>query len=236
MLCSSLSDWNYFWYKYCNLTFLAICCSQFPLLIILASSWFQKKKIAMLMSLQNKKIIINTWIYSLSSDPHITRFTAVVAKKFRVNLCFGRSNTACRQQMTTEKLQFPSTLINFSTIYFQLVLYFNWIIISNQVKYYLSINRENFLQIQYGFYRHALQIRYLLMIACYWKNMYLERDRLGHHDESSLNLCYCMKSFMEVCLFVFLRGGTEIVNAQSSDKDWYLTSRNKYTDINACYL
>ena len=215
MLCSSLSDWNYFWYKYCNLTFLAICCSQFPLLIILASSWFQKKKIAMLMSLQNKKIII---------------------KKFRVNLCFGRSNTACRQQMTTEKLQFPSTLINFSTIYFQLVLYFNWIIISNQVKYYLSINRENFLQIQYGFYRHALQIRYLLMIACYWKNMYLERDRLGHHDESSLNLCYCMKSFMEVCLFVFLRGGTEIVNAQSSDKDWYLTSRNKYTDINACYL
>ena len=38
---------------------------------------------------------------------------------------------------------------------FKLVLYFNWIIISNQAKYYLPINRENFLQIQYGFYRHA---------------------------------------------------------------------------------
>ena len=171
-------------------------------MIFLASSWFQKTKIAMLTCLQNKKKIISTWIYNLSSDPHITRFTAVVAKKSRVNLCFGGANTACRRQMTTGKLQFPSTLINFSITYFQVVLYFNWIIISNQAKYYLPINRENFLQIQYGFYRHALQIRYLPMIACYWKSMYLERDRLEHHDESSWNLCYCMKSFIKVCLFV----------------------------------
>ena len=52
---SILLDWNYFWYKYCNLPFLAICCSQFPLLIFLASSWFQKSKIAPQMSLLNKK-------------------------------------------------------------------------------------------------------------------------------------------------------------------------------------
>ena len=44
----------------------------------------------------------------------------------------------------------------------KLVLYFNLNIISNQIKYYLAINRRNFLQIQYGFYRHALQIQYQL--------------------------------------------------------------------------
>ena len=57
---SILLDWNYFWYNYCNLPFLAICCSQFPLLIFLASSWFQKSKIAPQMSLLNKKKMINS--------------------------------------------------------------------------------------------------------------------------------------------------------------------------------
>ena len=42
MLCSLLNDWNYFWNKYCNLPFLAICRSLLPLLIFLASSWYQK--------------------------------------------------------------------------------------------------------------------------------------------------------------------------------------------------
>ena len=34
---------------------------------------------------------------------------------------------------------------------FKLVLYFNSVIISNQIKYYLARNRDNFLQIEYGF-------------------------------------------------------------------------------------
>ena len=38
MLFSLLNDWNYFWNKYCNLPFLAICRSLLPLLIFLASS------------------------------------------------------------------------------------------------------------------------------------------------------------------------------------------------------
>ena len=46
---------------------------------------------------------------------------------------------------------------------FKLVLYYNWIIISNQIKNYLPIKRANFLLIQYGFYRHALQIHYQLL-------------------------------------------------------------------------
>ena len=51
-----LSYRTYFWNKCCNLLFLAICRSQFPLLIFLASSWFQKAKATLRMSLQNKKI------------------------------------------------------------------------------------------------------------------------------------------------------------------------------------
>ena len=43
---------------------------------------------------------------------------------------------------------------------FKLVLYFSSIIFSNQMKYYLVINRGNLLQIQYGFYRLALQIQF----------------------------------------------------------------------------
>ena len=35
-------------------------------------------------------------------------------------------------------------------------------IISDQIRYYLAINRGNFLQIQYDFYRHVLQIHYQL--------------------------------------------------------------------------
>ena len=50
---------------------------------------------------------------------------------------------------------------------FKLVLYFNWIIISDQTKDYLPINRDKFLQIQYGFYRYALQIHYQLWWARY---------------------------------------------------------------------
>ena len=45
---------------------------------------------------------------------------------------------------------------------FKLIFYFNSSIISNQIKYYLAINTENFLQVQYGFYRQTLPIHYQL--------------------------------------------------------------------------
>ena len=60
-VCSLLSNWKYFKNKYCNLPFLAICRSQFPLLIFLASSWFQRAKIALQMRMRNKK----TWLIIL---------------------------------------------------------------------------------------------------------------------------------------------------------------------------
>ena len=57
MLCSLLNDWNCFWDKYCNLPFLAIWRPLLSLLIFFASSWYQKAKIGLRMSLQNKKMI-----------------------------------------------------------------------------------------------------------------------------------------------------------------------------------
>ena len=57
MLCSLLNDWNCFWNKYCDLPFLAICYFLLPLLIFLASSSYQKAKIGLRMSWQNKKMI-----------------------------------------------------------------------------------------------------------------------------------------------------------------------------------
>ena len=55
--CSLLNDWNYFWNKYRNFSIIAICRSQFPLLIFLASPWYQKAKIALRISWRNKKMI-----------------------------------------------------------------------------------------------------------------------------------------------------------------------------------
>ena len=58
VLCSLLNDWNYFWNKYCNLPFLAICFSLLPFSIFLASSWYQKAKTGLRISLRNKKWLI----------------------------------------------------------------------------------------------------------------------------------------------------------------------------------
>ena len=57
MLCSLLNDWNYFLNKYCNLLFPAICRSLLALFIFFASSWYQKAKIGLRLSLGNKKMI-----------------------------------------------------------------------------------------------------------------------------------------------------------------------------------
>ena len=47
-------------------------------------------------------------------------------------------------------------------------------------------------------------------------------------------LLLCEK--FHVSLFFSLTGRTETVNAQGSDKDWYLASWNKYPDTNLCHL
>ena len=57
VLRSLLNDWHFFRYKNCNLPFLAIFRSQYPLLIFFTSSWYQKAKITLRTSLRNKEIL-----------------------------------------------------------------------------------------------------------------------------------------------------------------------------------
>ena len=118
---------------------------------------------------------------------------------------------------------FTSTLINFS------------IIISNQTKHYLPINRDNFPQIQYGFYGHALQFRYLLWLLVIERASTKNSRRLNGAGTWLLGASWW--KFIEalllyeivhvICLFLT---GTNIVNAQDSHEGWYLTSWIKYTD------
>ena len=64
----------------------------------------------------------------------------------------------------------------------------------------------------------------LLKRACTRNSRKLMAETWLFAHKSSWKLCYGMT------------GETEIVNAQGSDKDWYLTSWNKYTDTKSCHL
>ena len=46
-----------------------------------------------------------------------------------------------------------------------IVLYIDTTAISNQIKYYLTTNRRNFLELQYGFYRYALLVDLLWLVV-----------------------------------------------------------------------
>ena len=86
VLRSLQNDWNYFWNKYCNLPFLAICRSLLPLLIFLASSWYQKAKIGLRMSLQNKKMI-NYHIKNFIKQPVIKQGPTFLSLSFLIDCC-----------------------------------------------------------------------------------------------------------------------------------------------------
>ena len=142
-------------------------------------------------------------------------------------------NTACRQQMTTEKL-FHKALINFSIIYLQIGNIF-------QLNY---IERISCRYSIYGFY--TIWLVYMVcfteslssIIACYWKSMYQELKEVNSWNVTDWsNMMKVHESFeiVHVSLTFFsLTGVTEIVNAQGSL--WYLTSWNKYTDTKSCHL
>ena len=82
-------------------------------------------------------------------------------ENFKKIFVLKQANTACRQQMTTAKLPHKH-LKKLSIVHFQIGVVF-------QLKYYQQPNQvplrnkeRNFLQIRYGFYRHALKIHYQL--------------------------------------------------------------------------
>ena len=57
VLCSLLNNRNCSWNEYCNLPFVAICRTQFPLLTSFASSWIEKRKLHCEWACEIKKTI-----------------------------------------------------------------------------------------------------------------------------------------------------------------------------------
>ena len=94
-------------------------------------------------------------------------------------------------------------------------LYLDTTAISNQIKYYLTTNGGNFLEMQYGFYRYALHICYGLLLKEHLVRTQerLERDGLEDHCERSLKLC----DWSSIQLTLFLLTGVRIVNVQGCD-------------------
>ena len=90
---------------------------------------------------------------------------------------FWSKRTQCADSNDNSKL--TSQVVLYSFI---LVLYLGAIVISNQIKYYLTTNRGNFLEIKYVFYRYALQIYYGLLLKEHLPRTQerLKRDCLEH--------------------------------------------------------
>ena len=68
-------------------------------------------------------------------------------------------NIALRQKMTTVNLlqkQFKQLLDWAASNWYYFLMQLDTTAISNQIKYYLTTNRGNFLEMQYGFYRYVL--------------------------------------------------------------------------------
>ena len=87
VLYSLLNDWNCFWNKYCNLPFLAFCGPLLPLLIFLLSSWYQKAKIGLWMSLQNKKMVII--LKDFIKQPVIKQSPRFLSFSFLIDCCIS---------------------------------------------------------------------------------------------------------------------------------------------------
>ena len=123
-------------------------------------------------------------------------------------------NTAWRQQMTTVKL-LTSFLNIFSTTHFQIPTIFQFNLY-NQIKYYLAIKRGNFLQMQYGIYRYALQIHHCL----FWKTNIchkLKKAKVSNVTVWSIIVkvlikALCWYEIVQVSSFLLI--AAEIVNAQ----------------------
>ena len=89
-----------------------------------------------------------------------------------------------------------------------MVLYLDTTAISNQVKYYLTANRGNFLEMLYGFHRYALlaDLPWLVFDKAFTKNSRIARVELN--CERSLKLS---------------EGEAGIVNVEGCGMHWYLS-------------
>ena len=79
-----------------------------------------------------------------------------------------RANIASRQQMTTVNLlkkHFKQLLYWTASNWHYILIQLDTTAISNQIKYYLTKDSGNFLEMQYGFYKYALLADLLWLVA-----------------------------------------------------------------------
>ena len=86
-------------------------------------------------------------------------------RKMSCKSLFWNERTQRTVSRNNSKLTSQALQLTLVLYIFKLVLYFNLIIVSNEIKYYLAINRGNFLQIRYGFHRHNFQIHSQLAMS-----------------------------------------------------------------------
>ena len=138
-------------------------------------------------------------------------------EKFQVNLCLETSEHSVQTADDSSKVTSQAPPVTLALYVFKLVLYFNSSIISNQIKYYLAIKRKNCLQIQYGFYRHAVQIHYHLR----W--LIIERAFTKNSRKLMSGMWLLEASWWKVNKALFLYEiGNVYFTRRSCDKDWHL--------------
>ena len=71
-------------------------------------------------------------------------------EKFRVNVCFETSEHSVQTADDNSKVISQAFELTLALNIFKLVLYFNSVIISNQIKYYLARNRGNLILCKYS--------------------------------------------------------------------------------------
>ena len=105
-----------------------------------------------------------------------------------------------------------TTLVLYS---FKLVLYLDTTAISNQIKYYLTTNRDIFLDIQYSFYKNDLR-------RSFTKN--IRNSRTWLFGALLWKIIKALRlSSIQVSLFLLI-GGAGIVNVQICGMHWYLNT------------
>ena len=161
-------------------------------------------------------------------------------EKISINFCFETSKHHVQTTHENSKVTSRAPQLTVALDILKLVLYFNSSIITNQIKDYLAINRRNFVEIQYGFYRHAFQIQIHYQLR--WrviKRVYTKKSRncledvwWEHYDGRSLKLSHYMKLF--TYSFVLNYRGAGVVVGGIANKKHKVESSQDFLKKSGC--
>ena len=137
------------------------------------------------------------------------------------NKCFETGEYSVQTTDDNSKLTSKTFQMIFKLYSFKAVLYLDTAAISNQIKYYLTTNRWNFLEMQCGFYRYALlaDLLWLAVERAFTKNSgkaatWLFEALLW----KIIKLLWLVKYSSNLFL---LTGEAGIVNVQGCSMRWY---------------